>query len=109
MSFVFSNFLASFPRFFVFLRAVIPIPQSRQRNLALPGCFGERRTTARFLPFAVRRFGRTQLGEVSRKADFGDESAHWALKVGFVLGSFCTLRKVPSFVFSNILALIVYF
>ena len=106
MSFVFSNFLASFPRFCVFLRAVMA---SEARSPVLPGCFAEKRTGARFLPFAAPRIGMTQLGKVSRKAVIGDESAHWILKIGFVLGSFCTLRKVPSFVFSNILALFVCF
>src|SRR5271157_2646355 len=109
MSFVFINFLSSFPRCCVFYRAVIPIPQSREKNPAPPWCFREKRARARFLPFAAPRFGMTQLGEVSRKAVLGDESARWTLKIGFVLGSFCTLRKVPSFVFSNILALFVYF
>ena len=82
MSFVFSNFLASFPRFCVFLRAVMA---SEARNPVLPGCFAEKRTGARFLPFAALRFGMTQLGKVSRKAVSGDESAHWTLKIGFVL------------------------
>jgi len=100
-SFVFNNFLASFPRFCASFGSVIP---SGARNPALPGCLAEKSARARFLPFAALRVGMTGLGEFPREPLLGSNPLIWRSKLGSFWVRFCTLQKLTSFVFNHFLA-----